>query len=72
MGAGNAQVAKMTVKAIIVLVVAEMVIVAVILFFCHRVLGYAFSSKKEIVDHIVEMGPLLCLSIIRDGLITFR
>ena len=39
LGAGNAHAAKMTVKAIMVLVVAEMVIVAMILFFCHRVLG---------------------------------
>nr|POF22808.1 protein detoxification 14 [Quercus suber] len=68
LGAGNAQAAKMTVKAIMVLVVAEMVIVAMILFFCHRVLGYAFSSKKEIVDRTADMAPLLCLSIIMDGL----
>ncbi|KAK9995111.1 hypothetical protein SO802_024814 [Lithocarpus litseifolius] len=51
-----------------VLVVAEMVIVAMILFFCHRVLGYAFNSKKEIVDRIADMVPFLCLSIIMDGL----
>ena len=68
LGAGNAQAAKITVKAIIVLVVAKMVIVAMILFFCHRVLGYAFSCKKEIVDRIADMGPLLCLLIIVDGL----
>ena len=68
LGAGNAQAAKMTVKAMMVLVVAEMVIVAMILFFCHRVLGYAFSSKKEIVDRTADMAPLLCLSIIMDGL----
>ncbi|KAM3681604.1 hypothetical protein ACJW31_12G009900 [Castanea mollissima] len=68
LGAGNAQAAKMTVKAITVLVVAEMVFLAMILFFCHLVLGYAFSSKKEIVDRIADMGPLLCLSIIMDGL----
>ena len=68
LGAGNAQAAKMTVKAMMVLVVVEMVIVAMILFFCHRVLGYAFSSKKEIVDRSADMAPLLCLSIIMDGL----
>ncbi|KAL4594310.1 hypothetical protein ACB092_12G011300 [Castanea dentata] len=68
LGAGNAQAAKVTVEAIMVLVVAEMVFLAMILFFCHLVLGYAFSSKKEIVDRIADMGPLLCLSIIMDGL----
>ena len=57
LGAGNAQAAKMTVKVIMVLVVAEMVIVAMILFFCHRVLGYALSIKKEIVDRIADMAP---------------
>ena len=45
-----------------VLVVAEMVIVAMILSFCHRVLGYAFSSKKEIVYSIIMDGLLALLS----------
>ncbi|KAM3681599.1 hypothetical protein ACJW31_12G009400 [Castanea mollissima] len=66
---GFAATARFALKfAIMVLVVAEMVFVAVILIFCHRVLGYAFSSKKETVDRIADMGPLLCLSIIMDGL----
>ena len=62
LGAGNAQAAKMTVKAMMVLVVAEMVIVAMILSFCHRVLGYVFSSKKEIVYSIIMDGLQAVLS----------
>jgi len=58
LGAGNPQAAKVAVKAIMVLAIAEMV----------NVLGYAFSKEKEIVDHVADMGPWICLSIIMDGL----
>lgn len=68
MGAGNPQAAEVAVKAIILLAIAEMVTVSMILFFCRNVLGYAFSKEKEIVDHVADMGPWICLSIIMDSL----
>ncbi|KAB1210947.1 MATE efflux family protein 7 [Morella rubra] len=68
LGAGNPHAAKVAVKAIMVLAVAEMLIVSMILFFCRHLLGYAFSKETEIVDRITDMGPLMCLSIITDGL----
>jgi Na+-driven multidrug efflux pump len=68
LGAGNPQAAKVAVKAIMVLAIAEMVTVSMILYFCRNVLGYAFSKEKEIVDHVADMGPWICLSIIMDGL----
>ncbi|KAB9272547.1 hypothetical protein FH972_027018 [Carpinus fangiana] len=68
LGAGNPRAAKVAVKAIILLEIAEMVTVSMILFFCHNVLGYAFSKEKEIVHHVADMGPWICLSIIMDSL----
>ena len=68
LGGGNPQEAKMTAKIVMVLVVAEMVVVGMILFICHYVLGYVFSSEKEVGDHVVKT-VLLFLSIIMDGLL---
>ncbi|XP_059451240.1 protein DETOXIFICATION 14-like [Corylus avellana] len=68
LGAGNPQAAKVAVKAIILVSIAEMVTVSMILFFCRNVLGNAFSKEKEIVDHVADMGPWICLSIIMDSL----
>ncbi|KAF5457066.1 hypothetical protein F2P56_021201 [Juglans regia] len=68
LGAGNPQAAKVAVKAIMVIAVAEMVIVSMMLFFCRNFLGYAFSKEKEIVGNVADMGPFISLSIITDGL----
>uniref|UniRef100_A0A7N2MEL4 Uncharacterized protein n=1 Tax=Quercus lobata TaxID=97700 RepID=A0A7N2MEL4_QUELO len=45
----------MTLKIVMVLVVAEMVIIGMILFFCRNVLGYAFSREKEVLDHDLSL-----------------
>ena len=58
LGGGNPQAAKMTVKIIMVLVIAEMVIVGMILFSCCYVLGHAFSNEKVAVDLLQIWSPL--------------
>ncbi|KAK9995102.1 hypothetical protein SO802_024805, partial [Lithocarpus litseifolius] len=63
LGGGNPQATKMTFKIVMVLVVAEMVIIGMILFFCRYVLGFSFSSEKEV-------WIMICLSIIMDGSLT--
>ncbi|KAK9270953.1 hypothetical protein L1049_026541 [Liquidambar formosana] len=68
LGAGNPQAAEVAVSAVMVLAVVEVVIVSTTLFCCRYILGYAFSSEKEIVDHVTSMVPLICLSIIMDSL----
>ncbi|KAG7981701.1 hypothetical protein I3843_04G009500, partial [Carya illinoinensis] len=68
LGAGNPQAAKVAVKAIRVIAVAEMVIISMMLFFCRNFLGYAFSKEKEIVGNVADMGPFISLSTIADGL----
>ena len=69
LGGGNPQEAKMTANIVMVLVVAEMVIVGMILFICHYVLGYVFSSEKEAGDYVANTVPFICLAIIMDGLL---
>lgn len=68
LGAGNPQAAKVTVCAVMVLAMVEMIVVSTALFSYRHILGYAFSSDKEIVKRIADMAPLISLSIVTDGL----
>jgi uncharacterized membrane protein len=54
--------------AAIFLSVTEAIIVSVTLFCCRYVLGYAYSSEKQVVNYIAVMAPLICVSIVMDGL----
>ncbi|CAL8997691.1 unnamed protein product [Prunus brigantina] len=68
LGAGNPQAAKVTVCAVMVLAMVEMIVVSTALFSYRHILGFAFSSDKEIVERIADMAPLISLSIVTDGL----
>lgn len=67
LGAGNAGVAKLALCIAVILAVAEFVVASITMFGCRSILGYAFSSEKEVVDYFSRMTPLLCLSIIMDS-----
>ncbi|CAN6720346.1 unnamed protein product [Malus baccata var. baccata] len=68
LGAGNPRAAKVTVCAVTVLSIMEMIVVSTTLFSYRHNLGYAFSKDKEVVERIADMGPLISLSIVMDGL----
>ncbi|CAL1409830.1 unnamed protein product [Linum trigynum] len=68
LGAGNAKAAKLAMKVVMVLLATELVVIILPLLFLRHVLGYAFSSDKEIVDHVATMAPFLCLQCITDAL----
>ncbi|KAB2628667.1 MATE efflux family protein 5-like [Pyrus ussuriensis x Pyrus communis] len=68
LGAGNPRAAKVTVCAITVLAIVEMIVVSTTLFSYRHNLGYAFSKDKEVVERIADMGLLISLSIVMDGL----
>ncbi|PQQ02142.1 hypothetical protein Pyn_01318 [Prunus yedoensis var. nudiflora] len=68
LGAGNPQAAKVTVCAVMVLAMVEMIVVSTALFSYPHILGLAFSSDREIVERIADMAPLISLSIVTDGL----
>ncbi|KAE8684448.1 MATE efflux family protein 5 [Hibiscus syriacus] len=67
LGAGNAQAAKMAVCILVCISVMETIITATILYSCRNILGYAFSSDEEVVDHVAGIVPIVCLTIILDG-----
>ncbi|KAI9377543.1 hypothetical protein POPTR_019G075800v4 [Populus trichocarpa] len=68
LGAGNSQAAKMAVWAIMVIAITEEIIISTALFFCRHIMGYAFSSEKQIVNYVADMVPFICLSVIMDCL----
>ncbi|XP_039048024.1 protein DETOXIFICATION 3-like [Hibiscus syriacus] len=64
LGAGNPQAAQLASLVIMALTVAESVVASTIIFCCRYVFGYAFSNEKEVIDGVIKMVPLMCLSII--------
>ncbi|KAL5761143.1 hypothetical protein ACOSP7_019646 [Xanthoceras sorbifolium] len=68
LGAGNPNMARVAVYAVMLLAVTETIIVSSILFATRHVFGYMFSNEKEVVDYVTSMAPLVCLSIILDSL----
>ncbi|XP_031253258.1 protein DETOXIFICATION 14-like [Pistacia vera] len=68
LGAGNPGAARLAVYVVMILAVSEAVIVSITLFFCRYVLGYAYTNDKEVVDYVIELAPLLCLSVIMDSM----
>ncbi|XP_011099512.1 protein DETOXIFICATION 14-like [Sesamum indicum] len=68
LGAGKPQAARLALRAVLVLSVAEFLITSITIFICGGIMGYAFSDEKEVVNHVQEMVPFLCVSIIMDSL----
>lgn len=68
LGSGNPQAAQVAVQVVLIMSLVEVVTVSLILFFCRHIFGYAFSSEKRVVDYVAELAPLMCLSIIMEGL----
>ncbi|XP_021296614.1 protein DETOXIFICATION 9-like [Herrania umbratica] len=68
LGAWNPHAAPTAVVAALILNIVEVVSVSIILFCCRHVLGYAYTSRKEVVNYTAELVPLLSLLIIVDSL----
>ena len=56
------------VQVVLIISITEAAIVSIILFFCRHIFGYAFSNDEGVVDYVAELAPLLCLSLVLDGL----
>nr|GMD49991.1 protein DETOXIFICATION 14-like [Ipomoea batatas] len=66
LGAGNAEAARAAVWAALLLTIAEAIIANAALLGSSRVLGYAFSNEKAVVDYLREMVPFVCLLLTMD------
>ncbi|CAA7023689.1 unnamed protein product [Microthlaspi erraticum] len=67
LGAGNPQVARVSVFSGLFLWFLESAFFSILLFTTRHIIGYAFSNSKEVVDYVADLYPLLCLSFILDG-----
>ncbi|CAN6812381.1 unnamed protein product [Brassica oleracea] len=67
LGAGNPQVARLSVFSGLCLWLVESIFFTTLLFTCKNIIGCAFSNSKEVVDYVADLAPLLCLSFILDG-----
>ncbi|KAG7578683.1 Multi antimicrobial extrusion protein [Arabidopsis thaliana x Arabidopsis arenosa] len=67
LGAGNPQVARVSVLAGLCLWIVESAFFSILLFAFRNIIGYAFSNSKEVLDYVADLTPLLCLSFILDG-----
>ncbi|CAD5318074.1 unnamed protein product [Arabidopsis thaliana] len=67
LGAGNPQVARVSVLGGLCLWIVESAFFSILLFTCRNIIGYAFSNSKEVLDYVADLTPLLCLSFILDG-----
>ncbi|KAG9136216.1 hypothetical protein Leryth_003814 [Lithospermum erythrorhizon] len=68
LGAGNPRGAKMSIVAAMILILAEIIVVGTTLYSCRHVFGHVYSSDLEVVQYVTRMTPLLCISIVIDGL----
>lgn len=68
LGAGNAQAARIATFVAILLTIIETSIISASLFASRRVFGYCFSNEEKVVDLVKAMAPLVCVSVILDGL----
>ncbi|KAJ4825170.1 hypothetical protein Tsubulata_022537 [Turnera subulata] len=69
LGAGNPQAARVAVYSVMILAVTELLAVSGALFASRHVFGYIFSGDKEVVDYVSTIAPLICLSVVVDGVV---
>ncbi|KAJ6429832.1 hypothetical protein OIU84_021269 [Salix udensis] len=68
LGAGRPKAASVAAYSGMILAIIELFIVSGTLYATRHIFGYSFSNEREVVDYVSSMAPLVCLSVIIDGL----
>lgn len=68
MGGGNSSGARLAVRVVMCTAVIEAITVSVTVFALRGVVGYAYTNEIEVTDYVIEMVPLVCVSVIMDSL----
>ncbi|KAL6193330.1 hypothetical protein ACLB2K_034414 [Fragaria x ananassa] len=68
MGAGNSEGARIAAQVALLLAVTETSIETTTLFALRHSYGYTFSNEKQVIDYVISMAPLVCLSLSLDSL----
>ncbi|KAK8914467.1 MATE efflux family protein 5 [Platanthera zijinensis] len=67
LGAGNPERARVAVRVVISITIVLSLTMSVSLLILGRVVGYAYSDEKEVVDYVWKMIPLLSISVVMDS-----
>ncbi|KAM0875994.1 hypothetical protein ACQ4PT_036460 [Festuca glaucescens] len=68
LGAGNPEGARSAVRVVMSIAVTEAVIVSGTLLLSRRLLGHAYSSDDQVVSAVAAMVPLVCITVVTDGI----
>lgn len=68
LGAGNPEGARSAVRIVMTIAALEASIVTSSLLASQHIVGYAYSSDKEVVAYVNAMVPFVCLSVAADSL----
>ncbi|XP_062232079.1 protein DETOXIFICATION 10-like isoform X1 [Phragmites australis] len=68
LGGGNPEGARSAVRVVMCIAVMEAALVTSTLLASQHILGYAYSSDKEVVTYVNAMVPFVCVSVAADSL----
>ncbi|KAK3161594.1 hypothetical protein QOZ80_1BG0079100 [Eleusine coracana subsp. coracana] len=68
LGAGNPEGARLSVRVVMSLAAMDAVIVSGTSLALRNLVGYAYSNEKEVISFVATMVPLVCITVVTDGL----
>uniref|UniRef100_A0A0D3EAC5 Protein DETOXIFICATION n=1 Tax=Brassica oleracea var. oleracea TaxID=109376 RepID=A0A0D3EAC5_BRAOL len=68
LGAGNPRVAKLAVRVVICIAIAESIVIGLVLILIRNIWGMAYSSEPEVVSYVASLMPILALGNFLDSL----
>ncbi|XP_062185760.1 protein DETOXIFICATION 12-like [Phragmites australis] len=68
LGAGNPEGARSAVRVVMSMALMDAVIVSGTLLAARHLVGRAYSSEEEVISFVASMLPLVCISVVTDGL----
>ncbi|XP_038984435.1 protein DETOXIFICATION 16-like [Phoenix dactylifera] len=67
LGAGRPQAARLAVRVVVFMAIAQGLVVGSTMVFVRKLWGYAYSNEEEVVNYVAVMMPILAASNIMDG-----
>lgn len=68
LGAGRPQAARLAVRVVVLMAIAEGLVVGSIMVGVRKLWGYAYSNEEEVVKYVAVMLPILAISNLMDGM----
>uniref|UniRef100_A0A1J3I6G2 Protein DETOXIFICATION n=1 Tax=Noccaea caerulescens TaxID=107243 RepID=A0A1J3I6G2_NOCCA len=68
LGAGNPEVAKLAVRVVMSIAIAESIVIGSVMILIRNIWGLAYSNEAEVVTYVASMMPILALGNFLDSL----